>query len=349
MSRDYYSVLGVSRDSNPEEIKRAYRKLALQYHPDKPTGNEEKFKEINEAYQVLGDPEKRGQYDRFGSAFEGAPGAGFAHGFAFDPFEIFQREFSGFEDLFGDLFGTRRRTKAAEQGDDRATAMTISFEEMVRGTKKDIALERLRTCPKCQGSGAEPGTEIATCATCAGTGAREQRIQTPFGIMLHRTTCPDCGGEGKRPKKSCRTCSGTGRSHRRDTLALKIPAGIEDGTRLLLRGEGESGIRSGPQGDLLVTIRVREHPTLVRDGNNLRSFCLVPFTTAALGGTVNVETIDGKSQLHVPRGTASGTEFRLRGQGIAGGDQVVTVTIAVPLKLTREQEELLKRFAHSEK
>lgn len=356
MPKDYYSVLGVSRESSPEEMKRAYRKLALQYHPDKPTGNEEKFKEINEAYQVLSDPGKRNQYDRFGQAFEGSQ---FAGGFAFDPFEVFQREFAGFEDIFGDLFGTtfgRRRTGAAERGDDRATAATIEFQEMVRGTALDLTLERLRTCPKCGGNGAEPGTAVTTCATCGGTGVAEQQLRTFFGTMLHRTTCPDCGGEGKRPEKACRACSGTGRTHQRETLRVKIPPGLEDGMRLRIAGEGEAGPRGGPSGDLYVTVRVKGHRTLTRDGNDIRSTVAIPFPTAALGGTATVETIDGPTDVTIPRGTASGTEVRIRGKGIPigrhgrteqTGDHIVTVVVDVPTRLTREQEELLRKFSSS--
>lgn len=369
MPKDYYNVLGVSRDVGPDEIKRAYRKLALQHHPDRPNGNEEKFKEINEAYQVLSDPQKRQQYDQFGQTFEGRPFAGAQggpFGAGFDPFVVFQREFSGFEDLFGDLFGVRsaRRTRVAEQGDDRATAVTITFEEMVRGTKRAIALERLRTCPKCAGSGTEPGTKIVTCATCQGAGAVERQLRSFFGTMLHRATCPDCGGEGKRPEKLCRACSGTGRTHQRETLAVKIPPGLEDGMRLRLTGEGEAGPRGGPAGDLYVTVRVQKHPALRREGDHLRSTVAVPFTTAALGGAWTIETIDGPVELHVPRGTASGTEVRIpekgivrgrhgqapsTGSGQAGkrGDHIVTVVIDVPKRLTKEQEDLLRKFTES--
>lgn len=361
MAKNYYGVLGVSRDASPEEVKRAYRKLALQYHPDKPTGNEEKFKEINEAYQALSDPEKRAQYDRFGQTFDGGGfGAG---GFGFDPFEVFRREFTGFEDLFGGLFGgpsTAQRTRVAERGDDRATSITVAFEEMVRGTTRDIALERLRTCPKCHGNGAEPGTPVVTCATCQGTGALERQMRTVFGTMLHRAVCPDCGGEGKRPEKLCRACSGTGRTHQRETLVVKVPPGLDDGTHLRIAGEGEVGPRGGPPGDLYVTVRVKPHPTLQRDGADIRSTVAVPFPVATLGGSWMVETVDGPAELRIPRGTASGTEFRIPGQGIAlderrpkagrslgegRGDHVVTVVIEVPKRLTKEQEQLLRQFA----
>lgn len=355
MAKDYYTTLGVNRDASPDDIKRSYRKLALQYHPDKPTGNEEKFKEINEAYQVLSDPEKRAQYDRFGTAEGFGAGGPQWGGFGADPFEVFAREFAGFEDLFGDLFGRRtgQRARTAEQGDDRATSVTISFEEMVRGAKREMTLERLRTCEKCHGNGAEPGTKIATCATCAGTGALERRMGTMFGTMLYRSVCPDCGGEGKRAEKRCRACSGTGRTHQRDTLVVKVPPGLEDGTRLRLVGEGEAGSRGGPAGDLYVTIRVKGDPRFTRDGDHLRSTVAIPFTTATLGGTASVETVDGPMELHVPRGTASGTEFRLRGHGIhrgkhgdtgSRGDHVVTTMIDVPKRLSRGQEELLRNF-----
>lgn len=362
MARDYYNVLGVSRGASPDEVKRAYRKLALQYHPDRPTGNEEKFKEINEAYQVLSDPQKRQQYDQFGEAVGSGQWAG-GSGFGFDPFVVFQQEFSGFEDLFGDLFGSPRaesrggrRTRTAEQGDDRATAVTISFEEMVRGTTHDVTLERLRTCPKCEGSGAEPGTSVVTCVTCGGSGAVERQLRTFFGTMLHRTVCPECGGEGKRPEKACRTCRGTGRSHQRDTLRVKIPPGLESGMRIRIAGEGETGLRGGPPGDLYVSIQVKDHRTLTRDGNDIRSTVRIPFPIAALGGTTTVETVDGPVPLEIPRGTASGTEFRLAGKGIAigrhgrtgkRGDHIATVVVDVPTRLTREQEDLLRKFSDS--
>ncbi|TSC73129.1 MAG: molecular chaperone DnaJ [Parcubacteria group bacterium Gr01-1014_38] len=359
MPKDYYHTLGVERSASADEVKRAYRKLALQYHPDKPTGNEEKFKEINEAYQVLGDSEKRAQYDRFGATFESGGSPGGAQGFGFDPFEVFQREFTGFEDLFGDLFGGafgRRRTRVAERGDDRATDVTISFEEMARGTTRDLILERLRTCPTCGGSGAKPGTPIATCATCAGSGVVERQVRTFFGAMLHRSVCPDCGGEGKRPQTLCSACSGTGRAHQRETLRVKIPAGLDDGTRIRITGEGEVGPRRGPAGDLYVTVRVKRHPAFSRDEQDVRSTIAVPFTTAVLGGTVEVETLDGKTTLEIPRGTPSGSEFRLRGRGIVigrrgetgkRGDHVITTVIDVPKRVNREQEELLRRFVEA--
>lgn len=367
MAKDYYHILGVSRGASHDDVKKAYRKLALQYHPDKPTGNEEKFKEINEAYQVLSDQEKRAQYDQYGQTFEGGgpfAGQGSPFGAGFDPFVVFQREFSGFEDLLGDLFGfprtesrgfrTRRQGRPVEQGDDRATSVTISFEEMVRGTTRDLALERLRTCLKCKGTGAEPGTQITTCATCQGQGAIERHVRTPLGVMLHRTTCPDCGGEGKRPEKLCRACSGTGRTHQQETLVVKIPPGLEDGMRLRLAGEGEAGALKSPAGDLYVTVSVQRHPKLTRDGSDLRSTITIPFTIAALGGTVNVTTIDGESPLKIPRGTASGSEFRLPGKGIGlqtyqRGAHIVTAVVEVPKKLSREQEELLRRFAEPSK
>lgn len=362
MAKDYYQILGVDRESGPDEVKRAYRKLALQYHPDKPTGNEEKFKEINEAYQVLSDPEKRARYDQFGDAFGATGDRRQAAGFGFDPFEVFQREFTGFEDLFGGIFGGapsgRRgsRVRTAERGDDRATDITLSFEEMARGTTRELTLERLRTCKKCDGSGAEPGTPIATCATCGGSGVVERQVRTFLGTMLHRSVCPDCGGEGKRPKKLCVACSGTGRTHQRETLQLKVPPGLDEGTRIRITGEGEVGPRRGPSGDLYVTVRMKRHPTFTRDGNDVRSTVVAPFVTAALGGTVEVETLDGKTSLEIPKGTASGTEFRLRGQGIAigkygetgkRGDHVVTTVIDVPKRLTREQEDLLRRFVEA--
>lgn len=360
MSTDYYQTLGVNRTASPDEIKRAYRKLALQYHPDKPTGNEEKFKEINEAYQALSDPEKRVQYDRFGSA-DGPGGMGDGGwGAEFDPFEVFQREFTGFEDLFGGIFGGSfrgRRGRVVERGDDRLTDVTLSFEEMARGTQREITLERLRPCPTCTGTGAEPGTPIATCATCKGSGVVQRQVRTVFGTMLHRSVCPDCRGEGKRPQKLCKDCNGTGRTHQRDTLRVNIPPGLDDGTRIRITGEGEAGPQGGPAGNLFVTVRVKKHPHFSRDGADVRSALAIPFATAVLGGTVEIETLDGKTSVDIPRGTASGTEFRVRGSGIAlainktekRGDHVVTVVIDVPKRVSREREDLLRRFAEMKK
>lgn len=355
MTRDYYDVLGIARSASADEIKRAYRKLALQHHPDKPTGNEEKFKEINEAYQILGDQEKRAQYDQFGHA--GDTGSPWGGGFSFDPFQVFAREFTGFEDLFGDLFGVssaRQRTRTAERGDDRATSETITFEELVRGTTREISLERLRTCPRCAGSGAEPKTPVVTCASCGGTGVFERRIRTFLGAMLQRSVCPDCGGEGKRAKKPCSACSGTGRTHQHETLRVSIPPGLEDGTRLRIVGEGESGPRGGPPGDLTITVHVRKHKEFTRSGHDLRSTVAIPFPLAALGGKVTVATIDGERELVIPRGISSGTELRLRGLGIetsrrgevsARGDHIVTIVIDVPKRLTKTQEDLLRQFS----
>ncbi|TSC64372.1 MAG: molecular chaperone DnaJ [Parcubacteria group bacterium Gr01-1014_106] len=359
MKRDYYELLGVSKSASPDEIKRAYRKLALQYHPDKPTGNEEKFKEINEAYQALSDPEQRTQYDRFGSA-DGGMGQGTWGAGGFDPFEVFQREFTGFEDLFGGIFGGSprgRRGRVVERGDDRLTNVTLSFEEMARGAQRDIILERLRACPTCSGTGAEPGTSISACKTCTGTGVVERQVRTVFGAMVHRSVCPDCRGEGKRPEKLCKDCNGTGRAHQRDTLRVKVPPGLDDGTRIRISGEGEVGPRGGPAGHLYVTVHVKKHPAFTRDGDDVRSTLAIPFTTAVLGGTAEAETLDGEKSIDVPRGTASGTEFRLRGNGIASaagrgekrGDHIVTVVIDVPKRVSTEQEDLLRRFAEMKK
>lgn len=366
MPKDPYNILGVSRSANTDEIKRAYRKLAHEHHPDK-GGDQEKFKEINEAYQTLSDESKRQQYDQFGATFDGASG-GNPFGAGFNPFrrgaQGFNVRFEGLEDvgdIFSQFFGdaspfgssTRARAKERERGTDLAIEMTIPFEDMAFGTKRELPLRRLRTCERCKGNLAEPGTKIVSCATCGGSGVVERQSQTLLGAFVQRTVCPTCHGEGKAAAVPCKMCRGEGRTQRQETLVVTIPPGIEDGTRLRIAGEGEAPAYGGAPGDLYVHVRVKPHKEFLRDGHDLRSRVEVPFTVAALGGSVPVGTIDGEEQVTVPKGTPSGAELRLKGKGIfmgrhgttgKRGDHVVTVSIEVPKKLTKRQEELLREF-----
>jgi molecular chaperone DnaJ len=363
--KDYYRILGVERSAAAEDVKRAYRKLAHEHHPDK-GGSEEKFKEVNEAYQVLSDPQKRQQYDQLGQTFEGTgPG-----GFGFDPFaragaqgfNVRFEDLGGIGDVFSQFFGgespfsTSSRARARERrvGADLAVSITIPFEEMVFGAKREFPLNRLRTCPRCNGNLAEPGTRIVTCETCKGSGVLQRQSQTFLGAIMQRTVCPTCRGEGKRAEVPCRECRGEGRTRHLETLVVKIPSGIESGTRLRIVAEGEAPPYGGDPGDLTVRVRVKDHPTFRRDGNDITSEIEIPFVVAALGGDVPVRTVDGQQSLSILRGTAPGTEFRIKGKGIAigrhgdtgkRGDHRVTIGIAVPKKLTNVQEELLRKFS----
>ncbi|MBI2477065.1 molecular chaperone DnaJ [Candidatus Uhrbacteria bacterium] len=346
MSRDYYKTLGVSKNASAEEIKRAFRKLAHQYHPDKKGGNEEKFKEINEAYQVLGDKERRAKFDQFGSAaFEnGGTGGGFGgQGFSFDFGDL-----GDLGDIFGSVFGgSSRQTARTARGQDIEVDVTISFNEMVFGVSKDIALRKLALCDTCEGTGAERG-EVETCAQCGGAGAVRQARRTPFGVMQTSVACDRCGGRGKCPKSVCTTCQGTG-VHKREThIEVRVPAGMREGEVLRLRERGEAAPYGGTSGDLYIRIFVKAHKTIVRDENDLRSEVRVGFTQAALGADVDVETVDGTVSMHVPAGTQSGEELRLREKGIdfsqKRGDHIVTVRVETPRKLSRKQKQLLEEL-----
>ena len=333
--------------------------MAHQHHPDK-GGDQEKFKEINEAYQVLGNEEKRKQFDQYGQTFEDAGRNGGGGGFSGNPFG--GQEFNvNFEDLggFGDIFsqffgggGGRSRSAARERnhGSDLQIDMLISFKEMVFGAKKEISLNRNRTCPHCKGNLAEPGTKISTCKTCGGKGSVRTQIRTILGNMVQESECPDCHGEGKRAETKCSVCHGEGRTRQMETLIVKIPAGIENGTRIRISNEGDAPKFGGDTGDLFIAISVRAEKQFARKGFDILSETHIPFTTAALGGSVKIETVEGEIDFDVPKGTQSGQDCKLEGKGIARGNsdqrgnQVVRMVVDVPKKLTKRQEELLREF-----
>jgi len=341
--RDYYEVLGVPKNAGDQQIKSAYRKLALQYHPDRNPGSaaaEEKFKEAAEAYAILSDGDKRARYDRFGHA-----GVSSQAGAGFDP-----STFAGFEDIFGGIFGDffgGGRRGGPERGSDLRYDLEITFEESARGVETSVQIPRLETCETCQGSGAAPGTSPTTCPQCQGRG--QQRFQQGFFTVAR--TCSRCSGTGRIVTKPCVTCKGEGRTSKERTLTVKVPAGIADGQRLRISGEGEGGPHGGPAGDLYVFIEVAPHPFFRREGNDLS--CEVPlnFTTLALGGNIEVPTLDGPEPFKVPEGTQSGTVFRFRGKGmpdVSGrgkGDLFFTVQSVTPKKLNKEQRALLEQLS----
>lgn len=346
--RDFYEVLGVNKDASPDEIKKAYRKLARQYHPDvnkdDPTA-EGKFKEAAEAYEVLSDDQKRAQYDRFGHADPNQFGGGGAGGGA---------GFGDFGDIFDMFFGGGggRQRNGPQRGQDLQFQMQIDFKEAAFGTEKTIEIPRYEECDTCHGSGAKPGTNVSTCQTCRGTGQQEQVVNTPLGRMVNRTTCRTCGGSGKKIEQRCGSCHGEGKVRKRKKIEIRIPAGVDTGNRIRVSGAGELGAKGGPPGDLYVVFVVRDHEFFEREGSDV--YCEVPltFVQAALGDEIEVPTIDGKAKLRIPEGTQSGTVFRLRGQGIpilnrsgARGDQHIRITVVTPNKLNDRQKELLRELA----
>lgn len=355
--RDYYEVLGISRSASQDEIKKAYRRLALRYHPDKNPDNskeaEEKFKEVSEAYKVLSDSEKRQIYDQYGHAgleAEVGAGPGFG-GFEFDPFKIFEEVFgrqSYGGDLFGDFFGGRSRTRAgeAEPGRDLHYTLGIVFDEAAFGAEKDIQIPRHETCSTCTGSGIKPGSQPQTCPTCQGSGY----VAISQGFFSMTRTCTQCRGRGTIIKDPCRDCRGTGRVKRTRKVKVKIPAGVDHGSRLRLAGEGEAGFRGGPPGDLYIGLRVRSHSIFKRDGNNIVCEVPISFAQAALGAEIKVPTLNGRVRVKIPPGTQTNKIFRLKGQGVpylrssGRGDQWVKVVVETPVNLTGEQKELLMKF-----
>ena len=357
--RDYYEVLGVSKSATDAEIKKAYRKLAKENHPDLNPGDKEaeaRFKEANEAYEVLSDSDKRSRYDQFGFAGVDPNYGGGGYGGGFDGGFDGSFDFGDLGDIFGSFFGggfgggSRSRT-GPQRGESLRMGVTITFEEAAFGCEKEVTLERVEQCDTCQGSGAAPGTSPETCSNCGGSGQVQQRRQTPMGVFATTGPCPRCGGKGKIIKTPCDACRGSGQVRRRKTVKVTIPAGIDDGQTISLRGQGNAGKNGGPAGDLLLVITVKPHQLFRREGNAV--FCEAPitFTQAVLGGEMEIPTIDGKVKYDIPEGTQTGTTFRLRGKGIPNmnghgrGDQYVTVNIETPRNLTREQKEALRKFS----
>ena len=348
--RDYYDVLGLSRAASEEEIKRTFRKLALEYHPDrnKDEGAEERFKEINEAYQVLSDPAKRADYDRYGHAGVRTNG-----GRGFEGFE----NFGGFGDIFDAFFGggvgARTRTTAGARGADLQYSVTVAFNEAVFGTEQEFEIIRAEACSACNGSRAEPGSSSTVCASCRGAGQVRRAHQSIFGQFVQMATCGTCRGEGKVITEPCSKCKGTGRERRKRKLAVPIPAGIESGTQIRITGEGEAGANGGQAGDLYVSVKVEEHAVFKRAGNDILSTMSINVAQAALGAVIDVPTLDGDIQLDIAPGTQPRDIFRLKGRGVPHlrsnrrGDQLVMVLVQTPTSLTDEQRDLLQELAKS--
>lgn len=346
--QDYYDLLGISRSADEKEIKRAYKKLAMQYHPDRTKGDkekEEKFKEIQEAYEVLTDREKRAAYDQYGhAAFEqgGFGGGGFGGFGGADFGDIFG-------DMFGDIFGGGRGRQRVVRGEDLRYDIELTLEEAVKGTTKDIQINTLAHCDSCDGTGAEKGSKVETCPTCHGSG----RVRRQQGFFVSESVCPTCHGSGKKIEKPCHSCHGEGRVHKKESLSVKIPAGVDTGNQLRLAGKGAAGENGAPAGDLYVVIHVKDHHIFERDGANL--YCEVPisFATAALGGEIEVPTLDGRVKLKIPAETQTGKLFRMRGKGVTSarsgyaGDLICRIVVETPVNLSKAQKELLQQFEES--
>ena len=355
MARDYYEILGVSREADKEEVKQAFRRLARKYHPDvnKEPGAEERFKEINRAYEVVSDPEARSRYDRFGEAgVSSAAGAGGYQdmgdmgGFA----DIFESFFSGFAG--GAAGGQTRRRGGPARGDDLRLDLKLDFREAVFGGEKEIRISHLETCTNCSGSGAKPGTRPRTCSTCSGAGQVRRATRTPFGSFTQVSVCPTCNGTGQMIEEKCEVCSGNGQRQETKKLKITIPAGVDNGTRLRVSGEGDAGQRSGPSGDLYVYLFINEDADFRREGINVLSDIKVSYLQAILGSRIEVKTVDGEEELTIPAGTQPGTVLTLENKGVpklgnpvSRGDHLITVSVDIPARTTPEERELLEKLA----
>lgn len=356
--RDYYEVLGVGKTADDAELKRAYRKLAMKYHPDRNPDNqeaEEKFKEANEAYEVLGNQEKRARYDQFGHA--GVNGNG---GFGGGGYSGDFSGFGGFEDIFGDIFdmfggagGGRTRKNRPQRGNDIGLRVNLTFEEAAFGVDKEIQFKIFEECKTCNGSGAKPGTEKRTCPKCNGQGEVRYSQRTPLGSFTNVRTCDACDGEGQIVDKPCSDCHGKGKIRKTRKMNVKIPGGVDNGMTLSLRGQGELGTNGGPRGDIIIQIVVEEHPLFKRDDYDILCDVPITFVQAALGDSIIVPTLDGKVKYNIPEGTQSGTVFRLKGKGTkmynrnGRGDQYVKIVVEVPTNLNQDQKDILKSFGES--
>ena len=353
--RDYYEVLGVSRGASEAEIKKAYRKLAKENHPDLHPGDKEaeaRFKEVNEAYEVLSDADKKARYDQYGHA---GVDPNFGAGGGFDGSFDFGDLGDIFGSFFGGGFGGGRRTNpnAPQRGESIRLSLAISFEEAAFGCEKSVTVERMETCETCHGNGCAPGSTPEVCPECHGTGTVQVRRQTPMGVFATSSPCTRCGGKGKIIHQPCKDCHGTGAVRKRKTIQASIPAGIDNGQTISIRGQGNAGKNGGPAGDLLITITVRPHELFRREGTSVLCEAPITFAQAVLGAELEIPTIDGKVKYELPEGTQSGTTFRLKGKGIPAlngrgrGDRYVTVYIETPRNLNKEQREALKKFAES--
>jgi len=355
--RDYYEVLGVAKGASADEIKKAFRRAAVQHHPDKEGGNEEKFKEINEAYDVLKDAQKRQRYDQFGHAGVGGSSGGSSAGG--NPFEGFNSQSFDFGDGLGDIFsqffgGGGQRQQAPQRGRDVEVSLQLTFEEAVFGLETTIDLDIDDECSHCHGTTVEPGHDMKTCPTCKGSGQQTRIMNTMFGAIQQSVVCPTCSGRGKVPEKECTVCGGKGTQRKKQSIKLKIPAGIDDGSTIRLSGRGEA-ITAGKKGDLYVHIRVKAHKKFTREGDIVLSEAHVGMIDAALGIEIDVETVDGTVRMKVPAGTQSGTDFKLSGHGIPHmnsdrrGPHIVNIIVDTPTKLSKKQRELLEQFEGGKK
>ncbi len=360
--RDYYEVLGVSKSASEEEIKKAYRKLAMECHPDRNPGSkeaEDRFKECTEAYEVLRDPHKKTRYDQFGhSGLTGTPGF---EGYDFGAFDLsdalraFMRDFGGFGNVFDDFFGTARETRQGYlKGQDLQLRLKLTLEEIASGIEKKIKLKRLEKCPECNGSGAAKGTSRTTCPKCGGTGQLRKVSRSIFGQFVNVTTCNHCHGEGAIIDKPCTSCRGEGRIEGSGTVSVKIPPGVTSGNYIQMRGVGNSGPRGGPAGDVIVLIEEQEHPEFIRHGNDIIHETMISFSQAALGDEISIPTLEGNINLKIPAGTQPGKIFRLKGKGIphlhgyGKGSELIRVLVWTPTNLTSDEKKLLKELAEKQ-